>query len=171
MEGLNTSDLATGGNWLMLSTLLYFMMNGAGIFETVVIVPKWTRSPPESLALFKGPYALDFKGFWIGMHSLHEVAFILAIVYCWQLPLIRNGLLTLFGLHFLVRVWTLAYFAPAIMRFQALAISGIPAADLKRRATLWKNLNYIRTGLFILLSLAQVPLLLAVLRISVQIKG
>ena len=98
--------------WLGITTLIYFLMNGAQLFETVVIVPKWTAAPPESFQLFRGKYRLDFKGFWIALHSIHEITFLLAIGFCWKLTDIRNGLLLLFVVHFAVRVWTLLYFAP-----------------------------------------------------------
>ena len=83
------------------------MRNGAQLFETAVVVPKWTASSPESFQLFKGKYGLDFKLFWIVTHSIHEITFILAIIFCWQLETIRNWLLVLFVIHFAVRVWTL----------------------------------------------------------------
>ena len=39
-------------------------MNGAQIFETVLIVTAWTAAPPASLALFQGEFGLDFKTLW-----------------------------------------------------------------------------------------------------------
>jgi hypothetical protein len=68
--------------WLLITTLIYFLMNGAGIFETAVIVPKWTAEAPESFQLFKGKYGLDLKIFWIAIHSIHEITFMLAIAFC-----------------------------------------------------------------------------------------
>lgn len=49
--------------WLVTTTAMYFLMNGAQIFETVLIVPKWTAAPPASLAMFQGEFGLDFKTF------------------------------------------------------------------------------------------------------------
>jgi hypothetical protein len=145
--------------WLGITTLIYFMMNGAGLFETAVLVPKWTAAPPDSFRLFEGKYGLDLKSFWITIHSIHEITFILAIVFCWQLTDIRNGLLILFALHFAVRVWTLAYFAPNIIAFQKIANSGEYVPNLQKRATLWKRLNYVRMGVFIAISMGFIPLL------------
>ena len=143
--------------WLLITTLMYFLMNGAQIFETAVIVPKWTASPPESFQLFKGNYGLDFKAFWIGLHSVHEFTFILAIIFCWKLE-IRNWLLILFALHFAVRVWTLIYFAPNIIEFQKIANATGFGTDLLSRAALWRNLNYIRVGIFVAISIGLIPL-------------
>ena len=151
--------------WLFVTTLVYFMMNGAQLFETAVIVPKWTTSPPESFQLFKGKYGLDFKTFWIVTHSIHEITFILAIVFCWQLETIRNWLLVLFAIHFVVRVWTLLYFAPTIIAFQKLANTATPAfdAELRQRAQRWKNLNYLRVAFFMAVSIGLIPVYLKLL--------
>ncbi|QHT71092.1 transposase [Rhodocytophaga rosea] len=153
--------------WLLITTLVYFLMNGAQIFETAVIVPKWTASPPESFQLFKGKYGLDFKPFWIGLHSIHEITFILAIIFCWKLE-IRNWLLVLFALHFAVRVWTLIYFAPNIIEFQKIANKSGLETDLLSRAAIWRNLNYIRVGIFIAVSIGLIPLYLKLLQLKVN---
>lgn len=149
--------------WLLITTLIYFIMNGAGIFETAVIIPKWTASPPESLQIFKGEYGIDLKIFWIVMHSVHEITFIVAIVFCWQIDGIREWLLLLFGAHFAVRIWTLTYFVPNIMEFQKIAQTGETAPDILERTTRWRNLNYVRTATFVAVSLGMVAVYLKVL--------
>jgi hypothetical protein len=149
MENLTAEYLFRAEAWLLITTLIYFIMNGAGIFETAVIVPKWTASPPESFQIFKGEYGIDLKFFWIAMHSVHEMTFIVAIIFCWDIPGVREGLLILFAVHFSVRVWTLAYFAPSIIEFQKIANGAEVTAGLRERTQRWKNLNYLRTGVFI----------------------
>lgn len=141
--------------WLAISTLLYFMMNGAQVFETCVIIPKWTASPPGSFQLFRGKYGIDLKTFWIWAHSIHEITFIVAIAVCWKIPLLRNWLLVLFLVHFAVRVWTLQYFAPNIIEFQKIANGQGEGTDLLMRVRRWRNLNYLRVGVFIAISIAQ----------------
>lgn len=158
MENITANYLTRAEIWLCITTLVYFLMNGAQIFETFVIVPKWTSSPPESLEMFKGKFGLDFKVFWIIFHSLHEITFLLAIIFCWRIDPIRNWLLLLFAAHFAVRVWTLAYFAPNIIDFQKVAENPALAKDLIRRTSLWRTLNYIRVAIFIAVSIGFIPL-------------
>lgn len=158
MDSITSNYLLRAEIWLFVTTLIYFLMNGAQIFETIVIVPKWTASPPDSFQIFKGKYGLDFKLFWIVLHSIHEITFILAIIFCWKLDLIRNWLLILFAVHFVVRVWTLLYFAPNIIDFQKIANTSSVRTDLLNKTMLWKNLNYVRVGLFILVSIGLIPL-------------
>jgi hypothetical protein len=163
MENLTAQYLFRAEAWLLITTLIYFIMNGAGIFETAVIIPRWTAAPPESLQIFKGEYGIDLKIFWIVMHSVHEITFIVAIVFCWQIDGVREYLLVLFGVHIALRVWTLAYFVPNVMEFQKIANTGEPVAGLAARAALWKNLNYVRTATFIAVSLGMVAVYLKVL--------
>lgn len=144
--------------WLCITTLAYFLMNGAQLFETFVIIPKWTAAPPISFNLFKGKYGLDFKAFWIIVHSIHEITFILAIVFCWNIESIRNWLLILFAVHFAVRVWTIMYFAPNIIEFQKIANADETVTSLSERTKKWKQLNYLRVGVFVVVSVALVPL-------------
>lgn len=145
--------------WLFLNISAYFVMNGAGLFETLVLVPAWTAAPPASLHFFRGPYGLDLKAFWIGMHSVHEIIFILSIVFNWGIRRRRYALLALFGIHMAIRVWTVMYFAPAIMWFQEIPESGAVDAALQAKAAMWRNLNLLRTGLFVAVNLALIPLL------------
>jgi len=168
MNDLTATTLTRAEVWLCISTLLYFVLNGAQIFETFVIIPKWTASPPESLHYLKGKYALDLKTFWIIAHSLHEIPFILAIIFCWNLN-IRNPLLVLFAIHFAVRVWTILYFAPNLMAFQAAANTNTPLQDLIGRTKQWRNLNYIRVAIFIAVSIGLIPLCLKVLNLKFKL--
>jgi hypothetical protein len=150
--------------WLSVTTALYLLMNGAQVFETLVIVPVWSAGPPASLGMFQGAYALDFKAFWIAFHSIHEIIFIAALVFCWRLKDIRRWLVLLLAVHIAVRVWTVAYFAPTIISFQQMVAS--PAVDpaLVQKAGQWRLLNMVRVLLFFAVNLALVPLLARVAR-------
>lgn len=167
MNESTTNVLTRAEIWLCITTLIYFVMNGAQIFETFVIIPKWTASPPRSLHYFKGKYGMDLKTFWVVIHSIHEITFILAIIFCWKLT-IRNPLLILFAIHFAVRVWTILYFAPNLMAFQSVANSETTMQNLLEKTTIWRNLNYIRVGVFITVSVALIPLCLKVLNLKIN---
>jgi hypothetical protein len=160
MYNITEAYLSTAEIWLLITTLIYFLMNGAGIFETAVLVPKWTALPPVSFQILQGKYGLDLKTFWIATHVVHEITFIVAIVFCWQIETIRNGLLLLFALHFAIRTWTILYFAPNIMAFQKINTMSENNLDLQKRTLRWKQLNYIRMFLFFAVSIGLVRLCL-----------
>ena len=167
---MNTStlqDLAKAEMWLLITTLVYFLMNGAQIFETVAVVPKWSASPPESFILISGPYAINLKGFWIILHSLHEITFFIALYFCWKIDPVRNWLLLLLGVHFALRAWTLLYFAPNIMEFQKISTDeSHVSSDLAAKTILWRNLNYVRVAIFISVSIGLIPLLYKVINLK-----
>jgi hypothetical protein len=162
MNNVTINYLSRAELWLFITTLTYFLMNGAQIFETTVIVPRWSAAPPESFQLFKGKYGLDLKTFWIVIHSIHELTFIAAIIFCWKLDPVRNWLLILFAIHFAVRVWTIVYFAPNIISFQKVANGESVVTDLVSKVNMWRVLNYVRVGLFVVVSLGLLPLCMRV---------
>lgn len=160
MENITQSYLTRAEIWLCITTLLYFLMNGAQIFETLVFVPKWSDSPPANFKLLLDGRGASLKNFWIILHSLHEVTFILAIIFCWKIDVARNWLLVLFAIHFAVRAWTLAFFAPNIINFQRIAETQSMAQDLVSKISLWQTLNYIRVAIFLLVSIGLIPLII-----------
>ncbi len=163
---ITESYLSRAELWMLITILAYFLMNGAQIFETAVLVPKWTANPPETFSLLTDKNGTSLKTFWIVFHSLHELTFILAIVFCWKLNPIRNGLLIFFAIHVAVRAWTLAYFATNIMEFQNISEGLSSATDLDKRANLWKTLNYARVAIFVAVSIGLVPLLLKLMNLK-----
>lgn len=168
MEHVSANYLVRAEIWLFITTLAYFLMNGAQIFETAVIVPKWTAAPPESFRLLGGKYGLDLKTFWIIMHTVHEITFVLALIFCWKIAPVKNWLLLLFFVHLAVRAWTLLYFAPNIIAFQDIANGAASKTDLLSRANLWRTLNYIRVGIFVLISFGLIPLCMSVINLKAR---
>ncbi|WP_312305664.1 transposase [Chryseobacterium sp.] len=165
MESLTTTDVARAEIWLCITTLLYFMMNGAQIFETLVFIPKWVSSPPENFKLLLDGKGVSLKIFWIVFHSAHEIAFILALVFCWKIDPVRNWLFILFIAHIAVRAWTLIFFAPNIIDFQKLAETSVIPENLAYRTSAWQKLNYIRVAIFIAISIGFIPLCIKVLNL------
>ena len=151
---MNSRYLKRALFWLITTTVVYFLMNGAQIFETLVIVPVWTTAPPASLAMFHGEFSLDFKTFWIVFHSLHEITFVVALVSSWRLKVVRQWLIALLIIHIAVRVWTVAYFAPTIIAFQSMPYSATIDPTLVEKAARWRSMNIVRVLLFLVLNCA-----------------
>lgn len=159
MESITENYLIRAEIWLFITILVYFLMNGAQIFETFVFVPKWIVAPPHNFNLLLDSYGMSLKFFWILLHSIHEICFVLAIIFCWKIGIVRNWLLLLFVFHFAVRVWTLTYFAPNIIDFQKIADTSAYTKDLINRVSLWQTLNYLRVAIFLTISIILIPLL------------
>lgn len=158
MEIITADYLTRAEVWLCITTLIYFLMNGAQIFETLVFVPKWAKSPPQNFGLLLDGTGASLKSFWIIFHSIHEITFIIAIVFSWKIAPIRDWLLILFSIHFAVRIWTILYFAPNIIDFQKMAQTANFSTNLVERIARWQKLNYVRVGIFVAISIGLLPL-------------
>ncbi|MEJ7644863.1 MAG: transposase [Chryseolinea sp.] len=170
MNTTSFQDVAKAEVWLLATTLIYFLLNGAQIFETAAIVPRWSANPPESFSLISGKYGINLKAFWITFHSIHEVTFLIAIYFCWRIEPVRNWILILFAVHFAVRVWTLVYFAPNIIAFQKIfSDESVAPVGLVERITLWRTLNYIRVAIFIGVSIGLIPLWYKVIHLKAML--
>ncbi|WP_439484344.1 transposase [Cyclobacterium plantarum] len=150
---MNSEKIKRANFWLFLALSLYFLMNGAQLWETAIMVPAWTAAPPESLHFFQEPYGVDFKVFWIVVHSTHELVLIIALIFNWPFKSRRNAMVVLLVIHIGIRAWTLQYFAPTIIEFQAMEAAPVVIPELVEKAETWKSLNYIRVGLFYLVNL------------------
>ncbi|WP_336963294.1 transposase [Chryseobacterium contaminans] len=167
MENITVNYLHRAEIWLCLATVIYFFINGAQIFETLVLVPKWTASPPKSLKILSDGHGMSLKTFWILFHSIHEIVFIMAIIFCWKIDPVRNWLILLFVIHLLVRIWTLSYFAPNIIDFQRMADQQFVTEAVAARISRWQLLNYIRVAVFIAVSIGFIPLCIKLFSIRI----
>ncbi|TGM43222.1 hypothetical protein EHQ75_03260 [Leptospira levettii] len=153
---------------LLLNLLIYFLMNGAQIFETIVFVPRWANGTVPDLGLLNTEYkSADLKYFWILFHSLHEIIFLVSLIFCYQIDGIGNDLFLLFILHIGVRAWTIIYFANKIIWFQSMAntidkYSIKVFSDIKK----WVIWNYIRVIIYIGISILMVPLTIKILNMN-----
>lgn len=143
--------------WLFIAIVGYLVMNGAQLWETAIFIPAWTQAPPASLVFFK--YGIDLKTFWIIVHSVHELALLLAVYFNWKIKARKLWLLLLVLIHAGIRAWTLAYFAPTIMELQQMEYNPTVAPDLVQKAARWKNLNYVRVAFFFAVNLGLIWLL------------
>ena len=143
MSAASVANLKRALFWLVTTTAMYLLMNGAQIFETALIVPAWTAAPPAWLGAFNGPYYLESRR--SGSRSLRSRAHVRRGTRRVQTPDgIRRWLLVLLVLHVLVRVWTIAYFAPTIIAFQSVPVSSAVDPLLARKAAQWRHLNIVR---------------------------
>lgn len=156
MEISKSSSLADLS--LLITTVIYLLINGAGIWEEINVIPRWTSAPPASLHIFQGEYGLRYKTFWIIAHSIHEVFFIAAIVLNWRIRNRKYPLLIIFCIHAAIRVWTIRYFAPVLMEFWEYPYSNTIDTTLKAKADAWAFQSHIRSAGFLLLSFAMIPL-------------
>jgi hypothetical protein len=116
---------------------------GAAVYEHLGVVPQWSAAPPASLSMFQGKYGLAAENFWMPIHPVCLVLFLINLVVFWKTDR-RKALLIPFAGYFVVLIITAIFFVPEL-----LAITGTPFAEttdaaLTKRANLWEILSIIR---------------------------
>lgn len=153
---------------LLLNLLIYFLMNGAQIFETIVFVPRWAIGTVPVLSLLNTEYkSADLKYFWILFHSIHEILFLVSLLFCFQIEGIGTNLFLLFILHIGVRAWTIIYFANKIIWFQSVANTiDKHSVQVFSEIKKWVIWNYLRVTIYIGISIFMVPLTIKILNLN-----
>lgn len=153
---------------LFLNLLIYFLMNGAQIFETIVFIPRWAFGTVSNLGLLNTEYkSAGLKYFWILFHSVHEIIFLVSLLFCYQIDEIGTNLFLLFILHIGVRAWTIIYFANKIIWFQSLARTNDKhSIKVDSEIKKWVILNYLRVSIYIGISFLMVPLTIKILNLN-----
>ncbi|HEV2719919.1 MAG TPA: DUF1772 domain-containing protein [Thermoanaerobaculia bacterium] len=137
--------------WVLV--ILLGLQLGAGMYETLVIVPLWSSNPPSSIAVFFGQPLRPDPGrrLWIYLSPLTAIVSIANLGLAWfSAEPRRTWWLAGAACAVIVLAATFAYFVPAIL---ALAKSANdPAAAAKARR--WVALNWIRAALLVIAWLA-----------------
>ena len=139
----------------LYTTALWFysvmgsLILGAGIYESFVVHPAWSRKPPESFVGFVGsPVSrMNISAFWMAATPLYALSGLGALaVALWagsrEVPLILSAVCAVSAL-----AWTLAYFRPTIHRLLQDGGGNAPAGRLQSEARRWVRLNWIRVAL------------------------
>jgi hypothetical protein len=122
---------------------------GAGMYESVVIHPAWSRKPPESFVGFVGSSVggMNIAAFWAPMIPLYALGALGTLALALragsrEVPLILSAVCAVSAL-----AWTLAYFRPNVHRFLEHGGGNTPAGRLQSEARRWVRLNWIRIAL------------------------
>jgi hypothetical protein len=132
---MNAGDVALRASNLLLGTAV-----GAGINESVFVMPRWFESPPQSLQLIRDRSPAKF---WIPLQASAAAALGSAFALNRHAPA-RRGLLAL-ALGLYVGTWAVtgAWFAPEIIRLSR-AGQELPPDEIERRGRRWLRLSWIR---------------------------
>lgn len=130
---------------LIITVLLFGVLNGGGLYEEIIIAPVWSASPPTSLALIQEPNGLTLIDFWIPFHIGANIFLIIALILNWQTYKLRSYLLVVLCIYLIIRVATFAYFAPEIIAFENTFAEGPDDPELAARVKRWIMLSWFRT--------------------------
>jgi hypothetical protein len=88
---------------------------GGGLYETLLVDPKWPSNPaivqPSRGGINRGR-------FWGLIHTLYELALVAATWLVWSDRSLRWWVLAALIIHLATRVWSFAYFIPKALWFE-----------------------------------------------------
>jgi Flp pilus assembly protein TadB len=79
---------------------------GGGLYESIVLTPLWSRSPPSSFSIIQAGTGVPLQRFWIPVHAAITVFIILALVLTWRDMTVRRLLLIALVSYVIMRVWS-----------------------------------------------------------------
>ncbi len=120
---------------------------GGGLFESTVLGPLWSRSPPGSFAIVQPGTGVPLQRFWIPVHTVITLAFIASLVAAWRERAVRRLLLIGLGSYVVMRVWSGLYFIPEMLVFQKVPLDSAPSAELSARVSSWTFWTWFREPL------------------------
>jgi anthrone oxygenase-like protein len=131
--------------YALTATLIF----GAGVYETLVVHPAWSRKPPESLRGFIGtPVSrMNFTAFWVPVNPLYTLSALAALGLAFRAGSLGAALIVSTVCAIAAVAWTFLYFRPIIERFLETGGGDTPPERLQSVAHRWVRLNWIRVGL------------------------
>ena len=133
---------------LQLAAAGWGILCGGMIYEHLAVVPQWASRPPESLAMWTGPYRLRAERFWIGVHPLLIALLVGALATGWSSDA-RSYVTVVLGCYLTILAITGSWFVPELKRLTSDPNAAIQPDDWRRRAKRWERLSIVRGVLIV----------------------
>ncbi|MCE3281267.1 MAG: hypothetical protein K0Q66_4 [Chitinophagaceae bacterium] len=130
----------------ILTCLSFSVICGAAVYEHVAVWPKAFAKLPASLSSFQGEHAFNNGIFWMMIHPITLVLFIIATIMHWKTDRKKHLLYPLIA-YAVVLVVTSVYFVPELLSILGTAYSNTYDASLTARGSQWELLSIIRAVL------------------------
>ncbi len=142
----------------MIKDILYALMAmsftiviGGAVYEHIAVVPAWSAAPPASLSMFQGTHGLKPGPFWMFIHPLTLLLFIITMFVHWRTARKKPVAITLVG-YIVILAITSVYFVPELMAIVNTPYASTVDAELTKRAQLWETLSIVRMVVLIVLA-------------------
>jgi hypothetical protein len=140
--------------WLLVIALGIEL--GAGLYETLVVLPLWTSAPPGSVTAYyqhnaaNPQFALNAGGrFWMFSTPLVGLLAMATLLSGWRTrPQHRKWRTAGTTLALVVVLSTFAWFRPNIIRLNSKYVMGMSADEVTNLTNLWVGLNWVRVVLY-----------------------
>jgi hypothetical protein len=126
---------------LVAAAMLFGVALGAGVNETLFVMPGWFEAPPESLKSIRARAPTAMK-FWIPLQGALALTLVASLALGWKDSMRRGLLGGALGMYGAVWIATAAYFAPEIISLAEAAQRGGDATVLLERGRRWLSLTW-----------------------------
>jgi hypothetical protein len=123
---------------------------GGGLYESIVLIPLWSKSPPVSFSIIQPGTGVPLQRFWIPVHAAITLFLIVALVLTWREMTVRRLLLVALGSYIVMRVWSGVFFIPEMLAFQKIPLEAALSAALSARVARWTFWTWFREPLDII---------------------
>src|SRR5262249_400023 len=83
---------------------------GGGPYESIVLMPVWSKSPPSSFSIIQPETGVPLQRFWVPVHGAITLFLIVALVLTWRELTVRRLLLFALASYLVMRVWSGLFF-------------------------------------------------------------
>ena len=138
-----------------LTCLFFIIIIGAAVYEHLALWPSAFADLPRSLSVFQGNFKLDTSPFWIPIHPITFILFIITLLLNRRTER-RRFILVPLVVYALILVITFSYFVPELLSLINMAYSDTSDAVATSRASRWELLSVVR--MFLLIASAMILL-------------
>ena len=139
---------------LTLLCLSFAVALGGGLFESIVLAPLWSASPPASFSIIQPGTGVPLQRFWIPVHTAITVFMLAALALTWRDATVRRLLLISLASYIVMRTWSGLFFIPEMLAFQQAPLDSSPSAELSARVDAWTFWTWFREPLDVVSLLA-----------------
>jgi len=143
--------MTTSEIFVRLAIVCWGVMCGGIVYEHVAVVPQWSKQPPESLAMWSGPYRVTAERFWKGIHPIVILLLAASLVAAWSTDQ-RSALIMVLSAYLAVIAVTAVWFVPELLKLTQDQNAPIPHDEWRARARRWERLSLARGALVLGLS-------------------
>ena len=130
---------------------------GAGLYETLVVLPIWTASPPDTVIAYfnhnvaNPAFVLNTGGrFWMFFTPMVGLLSITVLITAfWTRGAHRKWRLVAGALALIVVAATFAWFVPNIIKLNSEAVLTMPREHVASLANAWVTLNWVRVVVYL----------------------
>lgn len=135
-----------------LTCLSFAAIAGAAIYEHVALWPAAFSEPPRSLSVFQGPYRLNAAMFWMPVHPITLLLFVITLVVSWK-TVRRKNILIAMGGYVIILLTTFLFFVPELIELTGTPYSDTIDESLQSRGSRWIALSLVRLAVLIVLAM------------------